>query len=92
MRVKIYGAGSIGNHLANASRKLNWEVDIYDINHWHTLHGVYVDNLRRSRIEQTATKPVDAINSALDNFWEQKDGSYGSTEQEELLQLSGNGD
>ena len=32
MRVKIYGAGSIGNHLANASRQLDWQVDIYDIN------------------------------------------------------------
>ena len=31
MKVKIFGAGSIGNHLANASRKLDWEVDIYDI-------------------------------------------------------------
>lgn len=32
MKVKIFGAGSIGNHLAHASRKLGWEVDIYDIN------------------------------------------------------------
>ena len=31
MRVKIYGAGSIGNHLANASRQLDWRVDICDI-------------------------------------------------------------
>ena len=31
MKVKIYGAGSIGNHLANASRSLGWEVDICDI-------------------------------------------------------------
>ena len=41
------------------------EVDIYDPYHWNTLHGVYIDNLRKSRIEQTATKPSDAINSAL---------------------------
>ena len=45
----------------------------YNINHWHTLHGVYIDNLRRDRIEQTATKPTDAIDSALENFWEQQD-------------------
>ncbi len=32
MKVKIFGAGSIGNHLANASRRLSWNVDIYDIN------------------------------------------------------------
>src|SRR5687768_13399421 len=30
-RVKIHGAGSIGNHLANASRALGWEVDVCDI-------------------------------------------------------------
>ena len=48
------------------------EVDVYNINHWHTLHGVYIDNLR-DRIEQTATKLTDAIDSALENFWEQQD-------------------
>ncbi len=31
MKVKIFGAGSIGNHLANASRRLLWEVDVFDI-------------------------------------------------------------
>jgi predicted dehydrogenase len=31
MRVKIHGAGSIGNHLANASRRLGWQVDICDV-------------------------------------------------------------
>jgi len=30
-RVKIYGAGSIGNHLAHASRQLGWEVVVCDI-------------------------------------------------------------
>ena len=30
-RVKIYGAGSIGNHLAHASRMLGWAVDMCDI-------------------------------------------------------------
>lgn len=30
-RVKIFGAGSIGNHLANASRRLGWSVDICDV-------------------------------------------------------------
>ena len=29
--VKIFGAGSIGNHLANASRALGWSVDIVDV-------------------------------------------------------------
>ena len=31
LEVKIYGAGSIGNHLAHAARSLNWQVDICDI-------------------------------------------------------------
>ncbi len=30
-KVKIHGAGSIGNHLANASRALGWQVDLCDI-------------------------------------------------------------
>ena len=30
-RVKIYGAGSIGNHLSNAARALGWDVDLCDI-------------------------------------------------------------
>ena len=29
--VKIYGAGSIGNHLANASRRMGWDVTICDL-------------------------------------------------------------
>lgn len=30
MKVKIYGAGSIGNHLSNASRRCGWAVDLVD--------------------------------------------------------------
>ena len=30
-RVKIFGAGSIGNHLAHASRQLGWEVVVCDV-------------------------------------------------------------
>ena len=41
---------------------------------------------------QNRTEPDDDINSALDNFWEDKDGSNDTTEQEELLQLSSDGD
>ena len=65
------------------------EVDIYDPYHWNTLHGVYIDNLRKSRIEQTATKPSDAINSALAEY---NYGSNDTTEQEELLQLQSHRD
>ncbi len=31
MKVKIFGAGSIGNHLANAARVLGWSVDLCDV-------------------------------------------------------------
>jgi predicted dehydrogenase len=31
MRVKIFGAGSIGNHLSNASRAMGWSVDLCDV-------------------------------------------------------------
>lgn len=30
MKVKIYGAGSIGNHLAQASRRMGWDVVVVD--------------------------------------------------------------
>lgn len=31
LKVKIFGAGSIGNHLSNASRSMGWQVDLCDI-------------------------------------------------------------
>ena len=31
IRIKIVGAGSIGNHLCFAARSLNWEVVVTDI-------------------------------------------------------------
>ncbi len=30
-KVKIFGAGSIGNHLSNAARALGWAVDLCDV-------------------------------------------------------------
>ncbi|MEA3272490.1 MAG: Gfo/Idh/MocA family oxidoreductase [Patescibacteria group bacterium] len=30
MKVKVYGAGSIGNHLTQASRRLGWDVSVVD--------------------------------------------------------------
>ena len=30
-KVKIFGAGSIGNHLAQAARRMGWSVDMCDI-------------------------------------------------------------
>ena len=65
--------------------QLKGEIDIYEPMHWHQLNMMFMRNMRKGQIERTATKPGDAINNALDDFWEQKDGSNGSTKSEELL-------
>ena len=60
--------------------ELKGEIDIYEPRHWHQMQMMFQRNMNKGRIEQTATKPTDAINNALDNFWEQEYGSNGSTE------------
>ena len=66
-------------------QELKGEIDIYEPMHWHQMQMMFQRNARRTRMEQNATKPSDAINNALDNFWEVQDGSNDSTEQEKLL-------
>ena len=56
----------------------------------HDLAGLvcnqmFIRSQRRKRIEENATTPTDAINRALMEF---EYGSNGSTESQELLQLS----
>ena len=51
-----------------------------------------LEYLREYEVKQNRTEPDDAINNALDNFWEEENGSNDPTEQEELLQLQSNGD
>ena len=65
--------------------QLKGEIDIYNPHHWQSIQMMFQRNMRKGQIEKTATKPGDAINNALDNFWEQEHGSNGSTEQEKLL-------
>ena len=65
--------------------QLKGEIDIYNPHHWNSINMMFQRNMNKGRIEQTATKPGDAINNALDNFWEQQNGSNGSTKSEELL-------
>ena len=55
------------------------EIDVWNPHHLMNLQMMFERNARRTSIEQNATKPSDAINSALDNFWEKQDGSNGST-------------
>ena len=64
------------------------EINIRDPYHWQSLQMMFQRNMRKGQIEKTATKPGDAINSALAEF---NCGSNGSTESEELLQLPSNG-
>ena len=65
--------------------EIRGEIDIYEPMHWHQMQMMFQRNARRTRMEQNATKPSDAINNELDNFWEVQNGSDDSTEQEKLL-------
>ena len=51
-----------------------------------------LEYMREYDMLQNRTEPDDSINSALENFWEETDGSNDPTESEELLQLSSDGD
>ena len=68
---------------------LKGEVDIYDPMHWHSINQMFIRNARRNEVEKNMTQPDDAINRALMEF---EHGSNGSTESQELLQLSSDGD
>ena len=68
--------------------QLKGEIDIYNPYHWQSIQMMFQRNMRKGQIEKTATKPGDAINSALAEF---NYGSNGSTQSEELLQLPRDG-
>ena len=68
--------------------ELRGEIDIYNTMHWHQMQTMFLRNARRENIEKNATTPTDAINKALMEF---EYGSNGSTESQELLQLSSDG-
>ena len=65
--------------------QLKGEIDIYNPHHWQSIQMMFQRNMRKGQIEKTAPLPSDAINNALDDFWEVQNGSDGSTEQEKLL-------
>ena len=54
------------------------EIDITSPYHFQSLQLMFQRNVNKGRIERNATLPSDAINSALDNFWEVQDGSNDS--------------
>ena len=49
------------------------------------MEQMFIRNARRTQMEKNMTLPSDAINNALDDFWEVQNGSNGSTESEKLL-------
>ena len=66
-------------------KELKGEVDIWNVKSI-TSNAVFISrNKRIEQAENNLTQPSDAINSALEEFWEVQDGSDGSTEQEKLL-------
>ena len=70
-------------------QELKGEIDIYNPHHWQSIQLMFQRNKRKGEIEKNATTPTDAINRALMEF---DYGSNGSTESQELLQLSSDGD
>ena len=65
--------------------QLKGEIDITNPHHFQSLQMMFQRNLKKGEIEKNATLPSDAINNALDDFWEVQNGSDGSTKQEKLL-------
>ena len=61
------------------------EIDVWNSHHFIQMEQMFIRNARRTEIEENATLPSDAINNALDDFWEVQNGSDGSTESEKLL-------
>ena len=51
------------------------EIDVWNPYHLMNLQMMFERNKKIADVEKNATKPSDAINSALDNFWEKQDGS-----------------
>ena len=51
---------------------------------WNHVYDA-IEYIKQGQREREMTDPSDAINNALDSFWEQEHGSNGSTKSEELL-------
>ena len=49
--------------------EMRGDLDVYNIHHWTAIQGMFIRNQRREQIEENATKPSDAIDSALLDFW-----------------------
>ena len=69
--------------------EMRGEIDIWNPHHFIQMEQMFIRNARRTQMENNMTQPEDAINKALMEF---NYGSNGSTQSEELLQLSSDGD
>ena len=65
--------------------EMRGDIDVWNPHHLIQMEQMFMRNARRTQIEKNMTLPSDAINNALDSFWEQEHGSNGSTKSEELL-------
>ena len=59
--------------------EMRGDIDVWNPHHLIQMEQMFMRNARRTQIEKNMTLPSDAINNALENFWEQEHGSNGST-------------
>ena len=56
-------------------KQVRGEVDVWNPYHLHSLQMMFIRNAQIEKTERDMTQPSDAINNALDDFWEKQDGS-----------------
>lgn len=71
MKLLIYGAGSIGNHLANAARQRNFDVTITDLSEsalnrtqyeiYPQRYGCWDDSIRLIQVDEVANERFDGV-------------------------------
>ena len=66
-------------------KEMRGDIDVWNPQHFIQIEQMFIRNARRTQMEKNMTLPSDAINNALDDFWEVQNGSNGSTESEKLL-------
>ena len=60
-------------------KQVRGEVDVWNPYHLHSLQMMFIRNAQIEKTERDMTQPSDAINNALDDFWEKQDGSNDPT-------------